>query len=97
MRLVICWAGISGYLAACWRAMAARRGITLKVITFDTIGGATRLSAAISPKDSIATSSLKRISIMSGMWPIWWRRLSRTWWFSAGGLSRPLVGCRFIL
>jgi glycosyltransferase involved in cell wall biosynthesis len=34
MRIAICWTGISGYLAACWRALASRNGVALKVFTF---------------------------------------------------------------
>lgn len=34
MRVVICWAGISGYLAACWRKLAAREGIDLHIVTY---------------------------------------------------------------
>src|SRR5262245_38643788 len=34
MRVAICWAGYSGYLAACWKALAAREGMDLKIITF---------------------------------------------------------------
>lgn len=34
MRIVFCWFNISGYMAACWRALAARPGVTLKVIAF---------------------------------------------------------------
>jgi len=33
-RVVICWAGISGYLASGWRALAARPDIDLHVITY---------------------------------------------------------------
>ncbi len=32
MRVVICWAYISGYMASCWRALAATEGIDLHVI-----------------------------------------------------------------
>lgn len=35
MRMVICWLGVSGYLSASWRALAARPGMSLKIITFD--------------------------------------------------------------
>jgi glycosyltransferase involved in cell wall biosynthesis len=32
MRVVICWPGISGYLAACWRALAALQDVELFVL-----------------------------------------------------------------
>lgn len=34
MKIVICWSGISGYMAACWRALAAQTGVELFVIAF---------------------------------------------------------------
>jgi glycosyltransferase involved in cell wall biosynthesis len=34
MKIVICWGGISGYMAACWRELAARDGIDLLVLNF---------------------------------------------------------------
>ncbi|MBM3955288.1 MAG: glycosyltransferase family 4 protein [Planctomycetes bacterium] len=34
MKLVICWTNISGYMAACWRALSARPGIDLEVIAY---------------------------------------------------------------
>jgi glycosyltransferase involved in cell wall biosynthesis len=34
MKLVVCWTNISGYMAACWRALAARPGIDLDVIAY---------------------------------------------------------------
>jgi glycosyltransferase involved in cell wall biosynthesis len=40
LRVVICWTGISGYLTACWRALAARPGIDLHVICFPVVGNA---------------------------------------------------------
>jgi glycosyltransferase involved in cell wall biosynthesis len=39
MRVVICWAGMSGYMAACWRALAAMPGLDLLVVVPDP-GGA---------------------------------------------------------
>ena len=38
MRVVICWTGLSGYVAACWRALAAREGIELRVVAFSKVG-----------------------------------------------------------
>jgi glycosyltransferase involved in cell wall biosynthesis len=38
LRIVICWIGVSGYLAAGWRALAARKGVDLRLVLFPTIG-----------------------------------------------------------
>jgi glycosyltransferase involved in cell wall biosynthesis len=35
MKIVICWTDVSGYMAACWRALAARPGLDVFVITHD--------------------------------------------------------------
>jgi glycosyltransferase involved in cell wall biosynthesis len=35
LKVCICWTDISGYMAACWRALAARPEIDLKVIAFE--------------------------------------------------------------
>lgn len=34
MKITICWTGMSGYMAACWRELAARSGIDLHVVCF---------------------------------------------------------------
>ena len=34
MRMVICWGGVSGYMAACWRELASRAGIEPLVFNF---------------------------------------------------------------
>ncbi len=34
MKVVICWTHISGYMAACWRAIAARTGVRLSIVGF---------------------------------------------------------------
>ncbi|MEZ0263688.1 MAG: hypothetical protein ACAI43_03095, partial [Phycisphaerae bacterium] len=34
MRILICWPEVSGYMAACWRALAARPGVDLRVIAY---------------------------------------------------------------
>lgn len=34
MKVVICWAGTSGYLAACWRKLAARDDVDLHIVTY---------------------------------------------------------------
>lgn len=40
MRVLVCWSNISGYMAACWRALAARPGVELRVIAFDPVKNA---------------------------------------------------------
>src|SRR5690349_119019 len=40
MRLVLCWSHISGYITACWRALAAMPGVELKIIAFESGGEA---------------------------------------------------------
>jgi glycosyltransferase involved in cell wall biosynthesis len=40
LRVVFCWAEVSGYAAACWRAMSRRRGIDLHVVHVDRVGSA---------------------------------------------------------
>ena len=35
MRLLLCWADISGYMAACWRALAAEEGIDLRIVAWE--------------------------------------------------------------
>ena len=39
MRIVICWPHLSGYMAACWRALAQRPGVDLRVLAWSTPGG----------------------------------------------------------
>ena len=34
MRIVFCWSHISGYMAACWRALAQRPGVEIKVLAY---------------------------------------------------------------
>jgi glycosyltransferase involved in cell wall biosynthesis len=36
MKVVICWGGVSGYMAACWRELAARPGVDLLVFNFSS-------------------------------------------------------------
>jgi hypothetical protein len=36
----MCWTGVAGYLAACWRTLASRPDVALKIITFDEFGTA---------------------------------------------------------
>jgi len=38
LRVVFCWAEVSGYAAACWHAMNRRRGIDLHVVHVDRVG-----------------------------------------------------------
>ena len=40
LRVVFCWAEVSGYAAACWRALARRPGIDLHVVHIDRLGTA---------------------------------------------------------
>lgn len=35
-KIVICWSNISGYMAACWRALAAEPGVDLTVLAFQS-------------------------------------------------------------
>jgi glycosyltransferase involved in cell wall biosynthesis len=39
IRVVFCWAEVSGYMAACWRALAARPGIDLHVVHLESLSG----------------------------------------------------------
>ena len=39
IRVVFCWAEVSGYMAACWRALAAREGIDLHVVHLESLTG----------------------------------------------------------
>jgi glycosyltransferase involved in cell wall biosynthesis len=34
MRIVFCWSHISGYMAACWRALAQRPGVEVRVLAY---------------------------------------------------------------
>jgi glycosyltransferase involved in cell wall biosynthesis len=34
MRIAICWTDISGYMAACWRALAAQPGVSMRILCF---------------------------------------------------------------
>ena len=38
LRVVFCWAEVSGYAAACWRALARHPGIDLHVVHIDRLG-----------------------------------------------------------
>lgn len=38
LRVVFCWAEVSGYVAACWRALARRPGIDVHVVHIDRVG-----------------------------------------------------------
>jgi glycosyltransferase involved in cell wall biosynthesis len=39
MRIVICWTDISGYMAVSWRALAARPGVSLRIVCFAPSSG----------------------------------------------------------
>lgn len=40
LRVVFCWAEVSGYAAACWRSLARRPGIDLHIVHIDRLGAA---------------------------------------------------------
>jgi glycosyltransferase involved in cell wall biosynthesis len=40
MKVVICWSHVSGYMAACWRALAERPDVELSIIAFAPEGDA---------------------------------------------------------
>jgi glycosyltransferase involved in cell wall biosynthesis len=40
LRVVFCWAEVSGYAAACWRSLAQRPGVELHVVHIDRLGAA---------------------------------------------------------
>ncbi len=39
MKIVVCWSNISGYMAACWRELAARPGVDLFILACGTSEG----------------------------------------------------------
>jgi glycosyltransferase involved in cell wall biosynthesis len=39
LRVTFCWAEVSGYMAACWRALAAKPGIDLHVLHVESLSG----------------------------------------------------------
>src|SRR5262245_60570945 len=36
MKILICWTHVSGYMAACWRALAEKPGMDLSIVAFST-------------------------------------------------------------
>ena len=38
MKIVFCWSDISGYMAACWRNLAARDGVEIHVLAYGSSG-----------------------------------------------------------
>lgn len=53
MKVLICWSHISGYMAACWRALAAR-GVDLNILAFRTDAPAAGTQAAF--KDDVVSN-----------------------------------------
>jgi glycosyltransferase involved in cell wall biosynthesis len=41
MKVVICWSHISGYMASCWRALAAERDVDFSILAFQSSSGET--------------------------------------------------------
>ncbi|MEM7577873.1 MAG: glycosyltransferase family 4 protein [Planctomycetota bacterium] len=35
MRILICWSNLSGYIAACWRALSQTPGVDLRIVAYD--------------------------------------------------------------
>src|SRR3982751_1383035 len=50
MRVTICWSHLSGYMAACWRALSQVHGIELSVIAFATEGDNSGTESSFSSK-----------------------------------------------
>jgi glycosyltransferase involved in cell wall biosynthesis len=84
MKIVFCWSVISGYMAACWRELAARSGIELHVIAHPS-GGSTAFQSdllagishrLLSPEEQHDTHAVERIVVeqapdivvMTGWW-----------------------------
>ena len=36
MKIAICWTGYSGYMAACWQALCACRGLQVRIYSPET-------------------------------------------------------------
>lgn len=58
LRVVFCWAEVSGYAAACWRALARRPGIDLHVVHIDRLGTAPNPFEAATLMDGISHQML---------------------------------------
>jgi glycosyltransferase involved in cell wall biosynthesis len=58
LRVVFCWAEVSGYAAACWRALARRPGIDLHVVHIDRLGTAPNPFAVDALLDGISNEML---------------------------------------
>jgi glycosyltransferase involved in cell wall biosynthesis len=60
MRVVICWPQISGYMAACWRALAKCDGISLFVLAFSAERDAAFSQATMAGLDFELLDPIKR-------------------------------------
>ncbi|MGC4030696.1 MAG: glycosyltransferase family 4 protein [Tepidisphaeraceae bacterium] len=54
MKIVICWSHISGYMAACWRALAAVPGVEVFVLGFQS-------DAAVAPFDPALLGNVRHL------------------------------------
>ena len=104
MKIVFCWSMISGYMAACWRELAARPGIDLHVIAHQS-GGNTAFQSnllegishrLLSPAEEHDVSAIESLAVeqapdvvaMTGWWLKAYRRLVH---------SRRLARTKFIM
>lgn len=60
MKVVICWSHLSGYMAACWRALAKCEGVDLYVIAFAPEGDAAFSNAIMEGLHCELLDSIKR-------------------------------------
>jgi len=103
IRVVICWSAISGYMASCWRALAARPGIDLHVIAHKLGAGPFAESLLsglshqlLSPAEAEDRSVISRlvadrrpaVVVMTGWWLDAYRALAR---------ERQMRDARFVM